>query len=390
MQSRISIALLILLFSSAVFSQEDFRVTCGPYLQNAGENEMTIVWITNRNAVSWVELAPNDGSSFYAEKRPQFYETSMGSRCINTVHKIRLQDLQKGTAYRYRVFSREVTGGDDEFTGYGKTVASDVFRKNPFKFTTLSAEKSEVRFAMVNDIHGDSARLSDLLRQTDLQSLDFVILNGDMVGSMDSEEQVFNGFLSQIGTFAAELPFFFARGNHETRGVFSSRYMDYFPTSTGMPYYSFRQGDACFIVLDAGEDKPDNDIEYGGLAAFDQYRKTQVKWLEKVLESKEFQQSPVKIVIIHIPPATDDSDNWHGTLEARRLFVPLLNKAGINLMLCGHLHKFAFYGKGENTGCDFPVLINSHTQIADIRYDKNSINIRISNEEGNLVKEIKL
>ncbi|MDR1114700.1 MAG: metallophosphoesterase [Tannerella sp.] len=380
-----------LLLSLAAFSQEDFSILHGPYLQNVKENEATIVWVTNRKAVAWVELAPDDKSSFYAEMRPRFYETHMGKLPVGTVHKVRLQNLQKATTYRYRIISREVTGEEAYHTGHGEVASTDVFRKSPLKFTTLDPGKTGLHFAMINDIHADSARLSNLLRQVNFESLDFMLFNGDMVSSMENEEQMFKGFLSQAVTvFASETPFFFARGNHEARGIFSSEYLHYFPTSNDKPYYTFVQGGVYFIVLDAGEDKPDNDIDYRDLAAFDDYRREQVEWLKTVTESEEFKQAPLRVVIMHVPPAMEPVGDWYGTLEAKRLFVPLLNKVKIDLMLSGHLHKFAFYDRNDNTGCNFPVLINSHMHVADLTTDNKSISIRIKDGEGKLVKEIKL
>ena len=47
-----------------------------------------------------------------------------------------------------------------------------------------------------------------------------VIYNGDMVSQSKSEEQVFNSFMNKsIELFAQEKPMYYARGNHETRGV---------------------------------------------------------------------------------------------------------------------------------------------------------------------------
>ena len=39
-----------------------------------------------------------------------------------------------------------------------------------------------------------------------------------------------------------------------------------------------------FIVLDAGEDKPDDDVEYGGLADYDPYRLSQLSWLKEAVK----------------------------------------------------------------------------------------------------------
>src|SRR5690625_5315672 len=68
--------------------------------------------------------------------------------------------------------------------------------------------------------------------------------------------------------------------------------MDYFPTPSGKPYFTFRQGPVFFLFLDGGEDKPDSDIEYGGLSYFDEYREEQAEWLQQVVESEEFKSAP--------------------------------------------------------------------------------------------------
>ena len=78
---------------------------------------------------------------------------------------------------------------------------------------------------------------------------------------MNDEAQFFGGFMdTATNMFAGEVPAFFARGNHETRGAFSVNFPEYFPTNSGKLYYAFRQGPVYFIVLDCGEDKPDSDI----------------------------------------------------------------------------------------------------------------------------------
>lgn len=74
-----------------------------------------------------------------------------------------------------------------------------------------------------------------------------------MVNNMSSEQQLINGFLGKsTELFASEIPFYFARGNHETRGNFSDHYLDYFPTSTNEPYYAFRQGPVFLSYWTAG------------------------------------------------------------------------------------------------------------------------------------------
>jgi predicted phosphodiesterase len=373
------------LVQSQLSAQDGFRVKYGPYLQNVGENEVTIVWKTNQEALGWVEIAPDDPTHFYAEERPRYFETSNGRKLTGTLHRVTIKGLQKGSKYRYRVYAREVLDGAGWDIKYGKVVATSPYQV--LHFTTLDRSKNELHFAVVNDIHARNEVLDSLIKNIDMEHVDFTFFNGDMVSHLDSEEQMFEGFLNKsVELFASNIPFFYSRGNHETRGAFSTRFMDYFPTSTGAPYYSFRQGPAYFIVLDSGEDKPDSDIEYGGLSAFDEYRRGQVEWLQKIIESKEFKESPLKIVAIHIPAFTSA---WHGTLHVQELFIPVLNRAGIDLMFCGHTHRHSYLPKGEKNNM-FPILTNSNKEILDIRIKEGKINIKIMDTRGRVTKTIDL
>ena len=379
--------ILAIIFNLPVSGQSGISILYGPYLQGVDETEVTVVWVTNKDAVSWVEVAPDDGTHFYAEERPQFFHTNMGRKEIGTLHKVRIYGLEKATTYRYRIYSKEVTAKEPYFIGYGKVSASNVYNRAPYKFKTLDRSKNSTNFIMVNDIHENNELLASLMKTEDLNKPDFVLFNGDMVSNMHNEKQVLDGFLdSAVKLFASELPFFYARGNHESRGLFSTEFIRYFPTTTGQPYYSFRQGPVFFIFLDGGEDKPDSDIEYHGLAAFDQYRESQIEWLKNTLNSEEFRQAPVKIAVMHVPPIRS---TWHGPIQVKKHFIPLLNNAGINLMLSGHLHQHHFIPAGDD-GCEFPILINSNNHIVNITVEGKSIKIKIKDDSGKLFKEISL
>ncbi|MDR1343287.1 MAG: metallophosphoesterase [Prevotellaceae bacterium] len=344
---------------------QDFKITHGPYLQAVGENEAAIVWTTNRDAVSWVELAPAGDDSFYSQARPAYYQAKDGNRAVGKLHKVKISGLAKGTEYRYRCFAKEVTLYEGQSSVlYGKSIATDVYGKKPLRFKTLDKAKENISFTVVNDIHSRVPDLQVLCKDVAYGKTDFVIFNGDMVSAMNDEASFFAGFMDNaVGMFASEVPVFYARGNHETRGKFNAQLSSYFPTSTGKLYYTFRQGSAFFVVLDSGEDKPDTDIAYSGLAQFDAYRTEQQEWLKGVLQSKDFLSAKYRIVIVHIPPVA--SDDWHGTNEVRDKFLPVLKNAGITLMLCGHTHQYG-YAEPDMQQHDFPVLINASNTALDV------------------------
>lgn len=360
---------------------EGMKFTCQPYLQNVGATEATLIWATDCDAVAWVELAPDDGTHFYAAERPQYYCTSLGKKNIGKLHKITLKGLTPATTYRYRVFSREVTRNVNKDTRYGAIAATNVYKGQPLRFTTADPETRGVRFAVVNDIHQHARRYANLVAALDSSKIDFYVLNGDMVNCLDSIAQAYDGFLNESSRlFATSKQFYMVRGNHETRGSCSQEYSRLFPTSTGNPYYAVKCGDVFMIMLDAGEDKPDSDIEYCGLAAFDEYRSEEAEWLRGVVASKDFNSAPVRIVFIHVPPI---GNGWHGLKEVREKFIPVLNKAGIDLMLSGHIHRHKFVEAGQQD-MDFPLLINSNKAILDIEANAAAINVNVMDETGKI------
>ncbi|MDR1718854.1 MAG: hypothetical protein LBR67_01860 [Dysgonamonadaceae bacterium] len=86
MKTKYLFFLIFFALSKLVYADEPIAITHGPYLQNLGSDEVTIVWTTNNVAVSWVELAPDDKSIFYFTERPKFYASKNGIKIENVVH----------------------------------------------------------------------------------------------------------------------------------------------------------------------------------------------------------------------------------------------------------------------------------------------------------------
>ncbi len=373
-----------LLIAGVVTAQESksVKIVAGPYIQAVGESEFTVVWKTDKEAVAWVEIAPDDGTHFYNRERQKFYQTRFGRKVIGTLHSVRVKGLNHATTYRYRIINAAALKGEKDRVRFTEQRGSDVYRRQPYCVTTLDYAKDSISFAMVNDIHGKTAELETLLADASKRKYDFVCFNGDMTSRNNSQQEVFDLYLSSASRlFAAEMPLVYVRGNHETRGAYAVSLPELFPSSTGAPYYAFRQGPAFFVVLDCGEDKPDSDMEYSGLAHYDQYRAEQAEWLRGIVASEEYRSAPMKIVFCHIPPETK---GWHGAAEIHRLFVPILNEAGLDLWLAGHIHRYRLSETGEN-GCDFPVLCNPSVCRLDAAVTANEVDIKIFDTQSNIL-----
>lgn len=362
------------------------RVACGPWIQAAGETEFTVVWETNVPCISWVEVAPDDGTHFYVTERPKHYESWHGRRPVTTLHNVRIKGLQRGTAYRYRIFQQALLLDEgNKRMIFGEAYGNNFnFTKIEFKAKTLDTSRPKSRFTMINDIHANDSLFRQLTKDVVKNKNNFVIFNGDMLSQIESSQQIVDGYMKSASElFSPFTPIFAVRGNHEHRGSASYDYMRWFPTSTGQSYYTFRDGPVFYIALDCGEDKPDSDIRYYGLSLTDQLREEQTEWLKQVITTDEFKSAPVKIVILHIPPYSKGRV-WHGMYEIIRLFMPILNSAGIDLMLSGHLHSHYYLEKGAADN-NFPILINSNLTRLDAIADKNGINLKIVNAYGEVL-----
>ncbi|GHT27550.1 hypothetical protein AGMMS49574_00200 [Bacteroidia bacterium] len=361
---------------SAVAQKESNQILYGPYLQNMSPNEVSIVWVTNKTAVSWVELAPDDGTHFYLQERPKTFAANNGIKTEGRIHAVKLKGLTPSTKYRYRVFSQEVLNHEGTRVTYSARVASTTAYET-LTFVTNDYSKNSMSFTMVNDIHARSGVLNQMLQLAEPLKNDLVFFNGDMMSSIENEEALFNGFMNvAVKSFAQKVPMYYARGNHETRGAFASRFQNYFSPLNPNLYYLIRQGPVCFVVLDSGEDKPDSDIEYSGITDYDAFRTAEAEWLKEALKSKEFLEAPFKVAICHIPPRKD----WHGEAEVLNKFVPLLNEAKIDIMLSGHLHKHV--KEASNSQVHFPILINSNNSFVKGSATTNTLTLEVIALDG--------
>ena len=371
--------LLALALLCGVSSAQAIKIIHGPYLQAVSATEATIIWVTDVDALSWVEVAPEDGKHFYYKDRQKFYQTHFGKRVIGTLHQVRVTGLEAGTKYRYAIASKEVLAQQGNRIHYGNIVSTNVYRKGAQTIPTLDPRKESIELVVMNDVHAKIEKMEAYLTHCfDKNRTDMVIFNGDMVSSVPSEKIIFDGFLdTAVKHFASDVPFFYVRGNHETRGKCALKFSDYFPTTTGKPYYTFTHGNTFFIMLDGGEDKPDNNIEYYETAAYDAYRAEEAEWLKKVVESEECKSAKHRIVFLHMPPI-DGHKMWHGTRHIRELFIPILNKANISAMLCGHVHKYSFH----EDQAEFPIVVNSFEDALKVKVDNSGIKVDVVGMDG--------
>ena len=378
------LALMIVLWAGTVNAQKPQRakIVCGPYVQCMTETSFTVIWTTDVDAVAWVEVAPDDGTHFYNKERDKYYDArGNGVFPIGKIHKVVVDGLEPGSTYRYRVMNRGViayngSGNVQYMHGSG----TDVYKGEPHKITTFKEDYDTIRFDLYNDIHGKDSLFNRILSGA-RDNRDFVFLNGDMTSNISNEELIPKMYLgSAAKSLNGGLPLFASRGNHELRGRDAIKWLNYFQTTTGTPYYSFSIGDFFFVVLDACEDKPDSDIEYSGIVASKPYVERQGRWLKEVIASEECRNAKVRIAFCHVPP---ESKGWYGAAQMCNILVPPLNEAGFDAMFCGHIHRWRVAEPdGSISNAGFPVICNANMERMEVTATKDASAISTFDIDG--------
>lgn len=338
---------------------------------------MALVWATNGKCVSKVEYGPS------ADNLPNV-ATSTRHGLIDantTLHRITLNGLRPGTTYHYRVVSTEIT----EFRAYRAKFGGSVNRKG--QFTTLDPSKERFSFCVLNDRHDKAPGLRQALGSVRWEEVDLVVGLGDMMNDPASEEQIFRNFINPCAEFfAARIPLIMVRGNHETRGALARNLMDYFPTRSGRYYYSFDHGGVHFLLLDAGEDKADANVEYSGLVAFDDYLQEQTRWLEEELRSDAFRNARFRVCLLHIPPVVYREDNETKFVRpgwVRDNWNPRLGKAGLDLMLSGHTHRYAEFPADEKRA--FPIVVGDTNTVIRVDVSPERLQLTTFKDDGSVL-----
>jgi endonuclease/exonuclease/phosphatase family metal-dependent hydrolase/Icc-related predicted phosphoesterase len=316
-----------------------------PYLQNPGTTEMTVMWLTNVPVRSWVEYGTDPDN---LQRARTFQEGIMVAN--TTINRIHLKDLKPGTTYYYRAVSQEITRYSSYYKEFGDTVKTELK-----KFTTWSDDARDFRVIVYNDLHSNMAMFDKLHALVEQKPYDLVIFNGDCFDDPEVEDNIVMRLQAYNPRLRSdEIPAIYLRGNHETRGEYSMYLWDYLGRMGGDRSYSaFSLGDTRFVLLDCGEDKPDDHWVYYDMNDFTQYRADQAEFLMKEIKSRAFRRAKHRVMIHHIPIYGNKDEQYNFCSDC---WLPVLAKAPFSVALNGHTHRHRVIEKGEAEN-NFPVVI---------------------------------
>ncbi|MBR4726872.1 MAG: metallophosphoesterase [Clostridia bacterium] len=255
-------------------------------------------------------------------------------RTQTRVHRATVPQAALDRAGKYAVIVRPVL----ERRAY----RSCLLPEERFEFAFRPLPAGECNLFQIADTHG---RAQHAIRSAEQcgAAIDLLVLNGDVIDAADKSGDFDTIFRLAQGVTHGSLPVICTRGNHDLRGKAAERMGDFIPTENGRTYYTLRLGDLWALVLDTGEDKPDDHPEYGGVNCCHAFREEQTAFLRQVIANAatEYAAPDVrqKLVIVHNPFTHLDHAPFDIEPELFREWTGLLREyVRPHLILTGHYH----------------------------------------------------
>ena len=280
----------------------------------------------------------------------------------SNVHSLRLEELQPGRVYEYRIVLLEPPAGTDGFRRplWSKRLYKEIHL--PVKsFKTFGREK-EYSFFLLGDTQlslsttcktvAQRAEFMEKMRSLPaFKKSDFIIHIGDMDSYFhDVPKDLFGKFLDHFAAPASQRPWVYVRGNHEANGIGAEDWYNYFQMPGEKPYYTFTKGDVLFIVLDCGDFTfGKNTAGNGCLISMETLCAAQTKWLEKLRQSPEFKKARFRVVLSHAEPQIENSAVANPIRKMTEKLLKDTSREGlIHLWLAGHVHRYWRANRGSN------------------------------------------
>jgi hypothetical protein len=148
------------------------------------------------------------------------------------------------------------------------------------------------------------------------------------------------------------------------------------PTVDGRFYYARDPGPVHLIVLDTGEDKPDDTNVYAELNRTTAYRDEEFRWLEAhVRTNARVADAPFRVVAMHQP-------QWGWLAEGNARWIELANEAGVDLVIAGHRHRFSYAAPGEGGAHTYHLITVGQDQVARVDATETELTVVVTGTDG--------
>ena len=322
-------------YFALVFKDSQLTGTRAPYIQLLTPESVVIHWLTEENQLGVVRFGEDSRHLATIE-----LESS-----ATTNHIVKLPNLESGKRYYYQT---------------GKTGSFNVFDPKMHWFFTHPEQAVPTRVWVM----GDSGMVGETLNQVRDAALawmkenplhtklsdtqvnyddNFPLINvwialGDIAYSSGTNDQFQSALFDPFEDIAANTVLWPVYGNHDDRRwtYFKIFTLPENAEAGGVPshtenYYSIDYSNAHFVILDSQA----NDRSTTGKMA---------NWLKRDLAQNT---KPWLIAAFHHPPYSkgshdsDDTSDSDGKMrDMRKNIVPILEQAGVDLVLSGHSHLY--------------------------------------------------
>ncbi|OQP46251.1 metallophosphoesterase [Niastella yeongjuensis] len=335
-----AVAGLLLPFISSAQRKPDVQAHLirGPYLQVASSTSIVIRWRTDALQRSVVNYSPDEKELKGLAEDP----------ALTFEHKVTITGLSPRTKYYYAI------GG-----GPGDTLqkGSDNY------FVTLPPPGAEgsYRIGVFGDCGNNSVNQrsvrDQVIKYLADKPMDAWILLGDnaYTSGQDPEfqEKFFNIYKDNL---LKKYPLFPAPGNHDYNDFYQYKataqathdiayYQNFSMPTKGecggvasgtQAFYSFDIGNVHFLSIDSYGKEDKETRLYDTLGA-------QVQWIKKDLEAFHNTKRGWVVAYWHHPPYTmgsHNSDHETELVKIRENFIRILERYGVDLIVCGHSHLY--------------------------------------------------
>jgi hypothetical protein len=348
---------------------EQKKIAFGPYLQNMGDDKVTICWTTQ------------DGMTTLKNTQGKI-DTVNNYR----MHKTIIARLQGNTTYNYDILNDGSDEGKGTFTTFPE-------KAQPFRFCVLGDTRSN------HDIH--QRIVNNIINEKPL----FVINTGDLVGNGNVMSD-WEHFFKINKELIRNVPYFSVLGNHEKD---SENYYNFFSLPGNERYYFYSVGNALFVILDM--EGPNYDAPgYLHGEARDKfwneigkdYLVKEKKWLENVLTLNN--GADFIFVFFHPTFYSIKKSRVAEAKERRKFWGDIFERHHVQAVFNGHDH---YYHHAEHGGTHYIVTAGggaglystdapqpetvfykkiNHYMTVDVGMEKSEI--RAIDIDGNLMEKI--
>ena len=253
------IILALLIIPILILSQE---ISIQPYLQNLGNNSVTIMWESNSDSDNYIKWGEN------INLENTTYGTSQISELPYYIHTVTIENINPNTHYYYKAGQNNQNSNIYDF--YTTTLTSDEQSINIIAMSDMQIDSSNpnkfyeiIHDGVINYIQSQDGSLNE--------TIDMVLIPGDLVENGNVYEQWKEDFFSQSHPIFSYIPVYPVPGNHENDSPFFFKYFSL--PENGTPGYE-----------EHWWFKDVSNVRIIGLDSNGPYRITeQLNWLENTL-----------------------------------------------------------------------------------------------------------